>query len=358
MCRILYILILSISIAALQGPRSFAQTPASTSPAQYTIHGDNLVIESSGSGSTHVRADGNVHLTYTLGPDSWQLSADTVEYVESTVSGEIVEQTAVAEGDVSVAGPGITAQTPGSFQLDLLARRLVSEGDTVHVTLPNGEITTGYVEMVETFANGYSFINVQTARRTSLSYDLTKETLPSMSQASGSQSIFGSLDFSFGHISLETDSTHLLIRDGEPIKLDSLSATTIESDTNTLTSPAFFMSFDPPTLTCSDGVEIRIGEDVVVRTLNFNAVYPPEGGLTVDLEGKSVAPAGMTEAMIIPIFEPPDQVTIIHPAGTFYADKITFKISPEGSRRIDANGHTKLEMPMGELMQTSQSQTH
>jgi hypothetical protein len=290
-------------------------------------------MQSDQSNSRFFHATGNVHLTYIAGPYTWQLSAGEVDYTETHANDVVTAQTATARNNVQVSGPGVTIATPGVVDVDFLAQHLTSEGPDITLTFEGGDITTDRLDVAQTQTSaGVTDITVKTFQHTSATYTLDKRAPTSAATSATQASVFGSLAFDFSRITLDTERTTVLVRDGKPVRLDCPDPTTIASPTNTVHMPSCSITFDPPTVTGSNGVEIGIGNATTVHAASFVFTYPPDGGMSMDLTG-----------------DPSSQVTVTNQQGTFYADEITVSLSPSGAKRIQASGHTRLEMPMGEL---------
>jgi hypothetical protein len=175
---------------------AFAQQNGISKNGSYTISGDNVFGETDDAGVRHVKADGNVHLTYVTGNSTWQLSSDSIEYIEQTKDKAVVVQTADASGNVEISGPGITVTTPGNVSADILAGKLVCDGNSIHAIFENGKINTNHLEItITTTPEGRQKFIVDTSVHTTGSYILTKEYLPGVAASSNSQSsLFGALD--------------------------------------------------------------------------------------------------------------------------------------------------------------------
>jgi hypothetical protein len=332
----------------------YAQQNGISKNGSYNISGDNVYAETDDSGTRHLKADGNVHLTYVTADSTWQLSADAIEYVEKTENKIVIVQTAEASGNVEIAGPGIAVTTPGNVSVDILAGKLVCDGDSIHATFENGEITTSHLEITMVVTpEGKQQYTVDTSVHTTGSYTLTKEYLPGVVASGNSQSsLFGALDFDFAEINLDTTRTTLLIVDGDPVRLDCPEPSVITSASNKLTLPSCGITFNPTVLSGADGVQIDIGEaEVVIKAGSFRFSYPPEGGMYMELSCSPTAPSG-TDNAVDPAVCMPDRVTITHGTAVFYADVLTVRVTKDGAKRVEASGNTKLETTMGELMQS------
>ena len=346
-----------LAISALSTSSLMAQEPSLSPPAKYNLSGDNLLIENDESGGRHVRAEGNVHLVYVLGDDVWQLSAGTVDYVESTVQTEIIAQEATASGDVEISGPGITVSTPGAIDVDFLQRNLRSSTGRTTAVLRNSEITTDNLEIVQNESpSGETELTVKTSGYTNATYTLNQGTQASTrSQGVTSGGIFGSLDFDLSRISIETRRTILLVRNGEPVRLDCPDQSVITSSTNKFTLPSCSIDFNPTVLTGGDGVEIEVAGSALVKAGSFRFGYPPEGGMFMELSCSPSAPSGQLGDQVDPSMCLPDRVTITQGDAVFYADSILLSVKPDGSRRIEARGGTRLEIAVSDLMGESGS---
>ena len=185
MHRILAIALIFLAFAA----SAFGQS-SPTSPATYKLSGDTVAINVDKSGSRHVHADGNVHLNYTIGPDTWQLSSGEADYTETRSQGDITSQTASAQTDIHITGPGIEISAPGKIDIDLLTGHLVSESAIVNVVTENGEMSTAKVEAVESPNRDVSDINIYTYQQTSASFLLTDKRPSPTEPAAGKSAPF------------------------------------------------------------------------------------------------------------------------------------------------------------------------
>jgi len=309
------------------------------SPAQYTLDGDNLLIETDESGARHFYADGNVRMTYRIGDDAWALSAAKVEFVERL---ETVDQRPVplfqevyAERDIDLAGAGIQVATAGKITVNLIERWMKSESSDILVSFEDGDLLASSLEIHEE-ASGVSTI-VNTFEKTVAHYTLSSFELFGNAPEPTGESVFGSLKFDFSRITIETADTRLEIADGEPVRLDCPHPTTVTSGRNTLTMPSCYLTFDPPTLHGDQGARFQIGEDTRVDADLLTLTYPEEGGMIARF-------AGLSTDETLPGSE--HRVTISHPAGTFRADTITITINPDGTNKVEATGRASFEMPL------------
>ena len=329
-----------ILIILVLGTLSAAQTGE---PARYTLTGDDVLIESY-EGTQHLQARGNVLLTYSFDGESWALSARFVDFIQVEDENERpIQQIASAEGDLMLTGPDILLSAPGSMVVDILNRYLSTESPDTHLIFPGGELAADRLDIQETvMPGGVNRIHINTAERTLATYELGGEDLAKTVAQTSTESVFGSLDFDFSHITVETERTHLVLEDGSPVLLDCPDESVLTTAANRLTMPAFELTFDPPTLRAENGVQLEIGEETRVEAAALSLTYPPGGSMLVELSGYTrddYPPSGV-----------PARVVIYHPAGTFWADTISVRIDPDGCRCIAAKGHTMFEMPMGKVL--------
>ncbi len=350
MNRFLSHLVVSIFIPlTLAFPLVAQDAPPATKPALYTLDGDDITIESDESGARRLQAQGNVLLTYSFDGDVWVLSAGFIEYIERSeiLEGQerFAEQRAVAEGNIELEGPGLSLAAPGSITVDLLAKRLESDSNDIHLVFENGELTTDKLEMRAIATEGDSnVVIVDTDERTVAVYDLgglvNDIELPDEEEEGN---LFGSLRFDFRTITVETERTRLTVEDGKPILLECLDRSVVTSASNTLTMPSFRLSFDPPTLTGTGGIDLLIGEETVIEAASLSITYPPDGGMYAELAGGVIYES--------PAEGVPEQVTIRNPAGTFCADRITIEVNQDGTQRISASGSAMFEIPIGDIIE-------
>lgn len=331
------ILLISLQIS---GGRLFSQVlQLPDEPVSYSLDGDEVFIE--GDGVRHLHAIGHVRLNFEWDEDNWSLSAGEVEFIENLdEDGVPIQQTAYAEDDLALSGPGLTLTAPEAIKIDLIARSVQSDSPDIHIIFPGGDLITDHLEISETTdTDGQSVMNVNTAERTIVNYNLSESDIYSgMDDVDRTESVFGSLKFDFSTITMETDRTELEIVDNEPVLLECPDMTTVTTATNTLTMPSCSLGFNPPTLTGSDGVELFIGDETRVEAGALVLTYPPEGGMFVEFSG---IPGDESQTSDLP-----ERVTINNPAGTFSASCITIEVRQDGTNRIHATGSACFEIPL------------
>lgn len=317
-------------------------------PAVYHLDGDDIRMEGTRF-DRQIHAVGNVLFAYTIDGDNWTLSAVEVEYFEQWEDLEdesqvTLAQKAVATGDIELTGPGVQLTAPGSITIDLLEKHLVSDSEDIYLYFENGEVVT---DSLEIRAIEDDVIIAETDVRTVAIYSLSDFVTNDDARSDDESNLFGSLKFDFNEITIETVRTSLRIENGEPVVLECADPSTITSATNTLTMPSFSLYFDPIMLVGNEGVDLLIGENTRVNAAALAISYP-DHGMTVKILG-----AVVNETAVDGL---PEQVSIVHPAGTFCANSIVIEVNADGTQRIHATGCATFEIPILELLEGSEEE--
>lgn len=344
----IFVVIFTCSAFLIRDSRS-AEESLTKERTTYQLIADETQIEVAEDGSRRLTAHGNARLTYAIDNRTWQLSADSIDYIESHKDKSIISQTARAFGDIAVSGPDLIVNASGEISVDFIARQLTCSDPDTHITFPTGEMLTDHmvVSVLES-NNEEPDLLISTGKRTEGNYILSHDQSVSEPQRDDKQaSIFGSLVFDFAQINIKTKDTSLRIVNGEPYRLDCPGSTVISSSINKMTLPACAITFNPPVLTGSSGVKIEIGDIASIEAVNFSFTYPPDGGMELKLDSlcNENDPALLTNT------ELPTSVIIRYSMGTFYASGLIVKVDPDGKRYIKASGRTKLEMRLGEIIE-------
>ncbi|MCX6647306.1 MAG: hypothetical protein NTY09_13250, partial [bacterium] len=237
----------------------------SGAPPLYSIDGDEVYIESDDAGSTHFFAEGHAVLTYIAGDETWTLSAEKVEFIgEKDAGGRIIPHLANAEGNINLLGPNIAVTAPGSIEVNILDKWVISDSENIHIVFQDGDLTTDSLEIHETSGDdGVKETVVNTDIRTVAILQLS-EIMPPESGTGTEGSIFGSLKFDFSEITIETSKIEFEIIDNRASTLNCSEETKVTSNRNTMTMPRARITFNPDTLEGPDGVELLVGEDTTV----------------------------------------------------------------------------------------------
>ncbi|MFH1516170.1 MAG: hypothetical protein ABIG42_12015, partial [bacterium] len=162
-----------------------------------------------------------------------------------------------------------------------------------------------------------------------------------------SGNIFGSLRFDFSQITIDTERTSLIVVDGELVSLECPDPTYVTTAENTLTMPSCALTFNPPSLNVTEGIELLVGDETKVDAGSLILSYPDEGNMFVQFSGDASFNPDNPE-----IYEGMPLVTITHPAGIFSAACITIFVHDDGTHRIEANGTACFEIPLTVLTNT------
>lgn len=321
---------------------SFAQENAApATPPLYSIDGDEVFIESDDSGSTHFYAEGNAVLNYITDGASWTLEADVVQFVgEKNTVGRIIPLLAHAAGNISLTGPTITVTAPGSIEVNIAERWVISDSENIHLIFEDGDLITDFLEIHETILDDGVIETVVDTDISTIAILQLSDIISSESDNISQANIFSSLKFDFSKITIETTKIKFILVDNRPSELDCPERTIVRTDRNTLIMPVAGITFDPNTLEGPEGVELMVGEDTKVTAGYIYLEYPPEGGMNVDFLG---CPPGATLAAYSAASP---RVTITNPVGTFTASSIKVTVNPDGTNRVVASGRACFEIPM------------
>lgn len=312
----------------------------------YTIHGDEVYIESDDAGLTHFYAEGHAVVTYFVRGETWTLSAEKIEFVGMRDAGSrVTPHLANATGDVSLVGPNISVTAPGSLEVNILERWVLSDSENIHIVFPDGDLTTDYLEIHETSGEGgITQTVVDTDVRTVAILQLS-DIMPPGPQSGSQGSIFGTLKFDFSEITIETSKIELVIIENRASSIECPEETTVSTYRSTLMMPRATILFDPNILEGPDGVELLVGGDTNVHAGYFQMLYPPEGGLRVEFLGCPPGTAQPREGGTT-VGGSDCRVMITNPVGIFSASEITVIVNPDGTNRVRAAGNARFELPM------------
>jgi len=322
-------------------------------PDRYNLTGDDVSINVDENGARHLVAEGNVLLVYTIGEETWTLSAETIEFVEELDDdGHPVSQVAYAESMINLTGPDVTITAPGRMEVDVLQRSVHSNSEDIHMVFPDGELTTDSLEIIEEtrtddYGNEMLAAVINTAVRTEATYHLAGTEIFSTSiDEETDENIFGSLRFDFRSISIDTERTVLVFIDNKPYKLDCPDPAVVTTTRNRLVMPSCTISFDPRSLVANYGIDLYVGDETVVSAGALILSYPNETAMEIKFMGCS--PEDGNPAVT------DEKVTISNPAGTFTASMITVTVQEDGSHRVEAVGGACFELPINHYIESTE----